>query len=251
MSFGDVASKFKKHASAQEQAKSTEPRVVDFNELYALRARMLGVLIRDARLAAGYTIEEVGAYLSLPAEIILDWEFGRGSPSLPETELLAYFLQVPVSHFWGTDTFAKQQAQRTIDGQEYSVLRDHMIGALIRAGRETKGLTQDALAQQLGVGVELLQAYELGRMPAPMPVLVSLASALQVNLNYFLEGGSRVGEFLETREALKTFAEMPDEMREFIATPANHAYIKLAMILAGMPTESLRSLAEGLLDITL
>jgi transcriptional regulator with XRE-family HTH domain len=251
MTFSDVVSRLKKHTTLQDKTKPAEPKVVDLEELYTLRARMLGVLIRDARLAAGRTVEEVGAHMNLPTETILAWEFGRSAPSLPEIELLAYFLQAPVSHFWGTETFMQQQARRTIDGQEYALLRDRMIGALIRSGREAKGLAPDALARQLGVSPEQLEAYELGKHPAPMTVLVSLASALGVNLSYFLESSSRVGEFLGIKEAISVFEEMPDDMREFITTPANHAYIRLAMILSGMPTESLRQLAEGLLDITL
>jgi transcriptional regulator with XRE-family HTH domain len=251
MSFSDVAAKLKKTGRLDKEKLPPEQKPIDLDELYTLRGRMLGVLIRDARLAMGYTIEEIAAHLNLPDATILAWEFGQAVPSLPQLELVAYLLQVPVSHFWGSETFMEQYGNRQIDSQEYSLLRDRMIGAQIRAGRLAKNLSTEQLAQQLGISTDFLEAYEFGTLPVPMPVLVSIATVLDVNINNFLESSSRVGEFLEIREALKTFEEMPEDVRAFLSSPSNQAYIRLAMVFAQLPTDAMRSLAEGLLDITL
>ncbi|MBI5930291.1 MAG: helix-turn-helix transcriptional regulator [Chloroflexi bacterium] len=251
MSFSDVAAKLKKTGVLDKEKQAAEQKPLDLEELYTLRGRMLGVLIRDARLAMGYTIEEIAAHLNLPDETVLAWEFGQAVPSLPQLELVAYLLQVPVSHFWGSETFMQQYGSRQIDSHEYSILRDRMIGALIRAGREAKNLTPEQLVAKLGIAPEFLQAYEYGTLPVPMTLLVSIASAIDVNVNYFLESTSRIGEFLEIREALKTIEEMPEDIRAFLSSHSNLAYIRLAMVFANLPTDSLRSLAEGMLDITL
>ncbi|MBZ0320144.1 MAG: helix-turn-helix domain-containing protein [Anaerolineae bacterium] len=251
MSFSDVAAKLKKSGALEKEKATLEQKPLDLEELYTLRARMMGVLIRDARLAMGYTIEEIANHLNLPDETILAWEFGQAVPSLPQLELVAFLLQVPVSHFWGSDTFMQQYGSRQIDSHEYSILRDRMIGALIRAGRQAKNISTADLATKLGINAEFLEAYEYGTLPVPMTLLVSIASALEVNVNYFLESSSRVGEFLEIREALKTIEEMPEDIRAFLSSHTNQPYIRLAMIFAKLPADSLRALAESMLDITL
>lgn len=252
MSFDDAAAKLKKLSAKKEQENAAQQqKPVDLNELYTLRSKMLGVLLRDARVAYGYTVENLAAEIGVAPEIVIDWEFGRSVPSLPQLELAAYILQVPVSHFWGTETIQQQQTQRTIDGYEYVMLRDHMIGAIIRSTREANGDSLETVAERIGIDTELLQAYELGNQPIPMTILVSLSSALSVNLDYFLERNGRIGEFFEVQKSMKVFEMMSEEVREFVSSPANQAYIKVAMSLSTMPTEDLRKFAEGLLDITL
>lgn len=251
MSFDDVAAQLKTLKAKQQQAQPTQDTPVDLEEMYAIRARMLGVLIRDARDASGFDVPELATALDVRPQTLQNWEYGRATPSLPQIELLAYVLQVPISHFWGTETFAKQREGRTIDGQEYATVRDRMIGLLIRAARDEKNLTLEDLAARLQIDATTLNAYENGRQPVPMPVMVSLASVLNVNLSYFLDHSGRVGEFLEIQEALEVFARMPDDVREFVSIPANQVYIQVAMALADIPTDNLRKLAESLLDITL
>jgi hypothetical protein len=84
-----------------------------------------------------------------------------------------------------------------------------------------------------------------------MPILTTLAHVCQVNVSYFLEDGSRVGEFLILQEDLKRIMDMPEAMRHFIATPVNQSYVELAMRLAQMSTGELRGIAEAILNITL
>lgn len=253
MGFGNVSARFKQHAGDEDTNKKSkqEQKPVDLPELYALRAKMLGVLVRDARVASGYTVEDVAAELGVAAETVVEWEFGRYSPSLPELELLAYFLKIPISHFWGTETLVQQQSRRTVDGREFMTLRTHMIGAMVRARRESEGIALIDLAAQVGVPAETLYAYELGQLAVPMAVLVSLASFLRVNLEYFLVDSGRVGEYFGVQEGAKVLSGMSPDVRAFVSTPKNEAYIRVAMTLANLPTEDLRKLAEGLLDITL
>ncbi len=249
MSFSDAAAKFKKHAAEQE-AEQPSSIEVDPQEVETLRAHMLGVLIRDAREASGYSIEELAATMSLDANLIMNWEYGRIAPSLPQLEVLAYLLQVPISHFWGNETLLHQKIQRQIDRQEYEKLRDHMIGLLVRQQREEQNMTQETLAQQLNISVTQLAAYEMGDSAIPMTLLVPLSSALHVNLDYFLPDSGRIGQFITMHQLIKVIEALPPDVREFVSVPANQAYIRVAMNLADIPTDSLRTLAEGLLDIT-
>ncbi len=51
-------------------------------------------------------------------------------------------------------------------------------------------------------------------------------------------------------EEIARFYELPQEVREFLANPANLLYINIAMRMSDLSAETLRSLAEGLLEVT-
>src|SRR5690606_16356552 len=97
MNFGNSSNRLEK---ARERA-GTEHQV-DHAEAYRIRGKMIGVLLRDARLDAGRSLDDCARVLQVAPEDIEAWEFGDQVPSLPQLEILAYYLGVPVSHFWST-----------------------------------------------------------------------------------------------------------------------------------------------------
>ncbi len=248
MSFNDLAAKFRQHAAKQADTKAEAPP--NFEELYLVRARILGVLIQDARQAADLDTDTCAQRVGVARETFEAWEMGKAMPSLPQLELLAYAVGLPISHFWGTDLTDTYERQN-IDSGEYVQVRNRLIGAMLRAARENAGLTPDQLARATGISNGHVTAYELGTRPIPSPVLVSLASACRVNMAYFLENGNRVGEFLLLQEDLKAFSALPDTLRQFIAQPINQPYLEIARKLAEMGTSELREIATSILDITL
>jgi transcriptional regulator with XRE-family HTH domain len=248
MSFSDIAARMRKYADDKAE-RETVPR--NFDELYVLRARILGVLLRDARQAAGLSPDECAAQIGINTDTLLEWEFGKQMPSLPQLELLAYALNVPISHFMGTEMLLQQAQRRQINTHEYVALRGRIVGALLRAAREQQNLTPDQLAGDCGVSPAQIASFELGQRPIPLPVLVELAQVCRVNVSYFLEDGNRVGEFLVLQEDLKRFSDLPEPMRRFVASPVNQSYLELAMKLSQMSTQELRSIAEAILNITL
>jgi transcriptional regulator with XRE-family HTH domain len=248
MSFDDIAARLRQHADQKAEKKEAPP---NFEELYLLRARILGVLVRDARQAAGLDPDECAAQVHVTTATLESWELGKVMPSLPQVELLAYTLRVPISHFWGTATLLERDTRQDVDIDEYITLRNHLIGALLRAAREQANLTPEQLAAEAGIPPGNVTAYELGQRPIPTPVLATLASACRVSLSFFLENGNKVGTFLMLQEDLKNFIALSPEVRRFVASPTNQPYIDLAMRLAQMGTSELRGLAEALLEITL
>lgn len=247
MDFKDIASRMKK---AREEREPQE-KVVDYNQSYLIRAKMIGVLLRDARQNAGRTLEHCANLLGVTPEQIEMWEFGDDVPSLPQLELLAYYLDVPVSHFWGNHTLEATRQDHASTQSEYMALRDRLIGVLLRQAREDMGMSLEALSDASGIPVEEIEMYELGDAPMPMHKLTVLANEVRKNLNYFLESSSSLGELLAIREAWKYFSDLPEDIRRFAANPLNVGFIELAMMLSQMPTERLRSMGESLLNITM
>ncbi len=248
MSFGDVSARFKKK---QEEAAPPPPAERNHEEVLALRARILGVLIRDARLAKGVTEVEVASALGVPEGQIRDWELGRGSPSLPQLEVLAYYLDVPVSHFWSTKTISSEQAARQVPQQTYNELRDRVIGAMLTTARKEAKLSQEEVAQATGLTVEQIAAYEFGQQPIPLPELTSLSTAVRKPISYFLEDSNRIGSWLTLKEEYQRFTQLPEEMRAFVIQPVNQAFIDIAMRLSRLQVQELREIGENILNITL
>ena len=249
MTLGDFGARFKQAKAAQ--AASDTPRAYDFAESYRLRARMLGVLIRDARISAARTVEDCARLLSVPVEVFEAWELGDDAPDLPQLELLAYFLEVPVSHFWGQEVLDRDPTSATAVKNEYLSLRHRMIGALLRQAREEVGLSLEQVAEAAGLNPERVELYELGELAIPMSELHVLGSVVRRNMDYFVEMSGYIGELLRIREEWKRFTSLDEDVRRFAANPSNLAFLRIAMMFSEMPTEQLRKVAAGLAEITM
>lgn len=188
--------------------------------------------------------------LRIAPETVAAWEFGDDSPSLPQLELLAYYLDVPISHFWGIETREATDHDVSRSQDDYLALRDRVIGTLVQIAREDAGMTQTALAEAAALPVEAIAAYELGELSLPLPHLSVIASALRKNINYFLENGGHLGDWLALREQWKHFTALPDSVRNFAANPLNIGFIEIAILFSQMPADRLRSVGASFLDIS-
>jgi transcriptional regulator with XRE-family HTH domain len=250
MDFKDASARLKSKKAQAGEGDAIQAKPHDFAESYRLRAKMLGVLLRDARLNAERSIEDCAYLLRVPADEMQAWELGDAVPSLPQIELLAYYLGVPVSHFWGLDTLEAKAGRHVDIQQEYMALRNRMVGALLRQAREDANLSIEQLSDASSIPVERITQYELGEM-LPMHELTVMASAVKKNISYFLESSGHVGEWLAIREEWKHFADLPEDVRRFAANPLNIGFIHIAKLLSDMPTEKLRQVGESVLNITM
>jgi transcriptional regulator with XRE-family HTH domain len=217
-----------------------------------LRAKKLGVMIRDARLASGKSLPECARAVGVDPARFEAYELGENSPSLPEIELLAYFLEIPLEHFWSRVTLTRNdKTGKRFEPVQLVVLRQRMIGVLIRQARLEAGLTIEALAQKAKITPDALQKYEFGEMPLPVPVLELLAGALNRTVRDFHDRFGPVGVWAGQQHSVKGFLEMPMELQSFVSKPINRPYLELAQRLSEMSVDKLRGVAEGLLEITL
>ena len=249
MSFDDIAARLKKARGAQQD--DTEERSFDFAESYRIRAKMVGVLLRDARAGAARTIEDCARLLRVSVDQIERWEAGEEVPSLPQLELLAYYLDVPVSHFWSTQTLKITREGREHIQPEFISIRARMIGALLRQAREEQGISVEQLAEQSGLAKETVTRYELGDDTPPLHQLSVMAGVVNRNIDYFLENSSQIGELLQMREMWKHFSALPEDVRAFAADPTNIGFIHIALMLSQMPADRLRQVGASILDITM
>lgn len=147
---------------------------------HILRGKILGLLLRKRRLAAGYALADCAQYLRQEAGIIEAWEVGNRVPSLPQLELLASFLDFAAE---AENAAALAPAHH----EEFLLLRRRLIGTLLQKARQCKALSIEQLSAKCEIATVVLQDYELGAADIPLSHLIVLTQAVGKDLRYFLD----------------------------------------------------------------
>jgi transcriptional regulator with XRE-family HTH domain len=218
-----------------------------------IRAKKLGALIKDARLATGKSIESCADAIRVSGGRISAFERGEKSPSLPELEMLAFSLDIPLEHFWGQESRSADLDGRVATSrlERLIPIRQRIIGILLKKARTEAGLSLKALAEDAGVSTGRLKSYEAGENPIPLPELEGMASLLNLTIEHFRDKEGVVGKWALEQLAIAQFLELPTDLQDFVTKPINRPYLDIAQRLSGMSVDKLRMVAEGLLDITL
>lgn len=214
-----------------------------------IRTKKIGLLLYDARLSAHKTIEEVSSKTGIAVEQITAFEKGQISPSLPEIEVLAYFYNLPVEHFWGNQIIQKS-ALETDKWKQLLALRRRLIGANIQKFRKEKELSSGTLAEKANLPAERLQQYERGELAVPVPELEIIARAVNKQIDDFYDQQGLIGKWRLEQKEIEKIKSMPDDLRDFVSKPINLPYLELAVRLSELDVNKLRLVAEGLLEIT-
>jgi len=216
-----------------------------------LRSKIIGSMIRDARQHRERSIKDCAETIGIAIETFEAYENGTSSPSLPELEGLAYYLEVPLENFFQGASISAAESQRKMPEMKKLVgLRQRMIGAVLRQARIEADVSLEKLSDYMLVDTALLEEYELGQEPIPLPHLEVLSGALSRSIREFQDKHGPVGVWITEQQAIQDFKTMPPELQEFVSKPINRPYLDLAVRLSEMSVDRLRSVAEGLLEIT-
>jgi len=213
-----------------------------------LRGKILGALLRDARLDAGKSMKKVGELIGVSSATISSYEHGRRLISLPELELLAYHLDVPLQRFIDPSTQDLEE-EAHFDPQVMITLRQRMIAAMLRQRRLELGLSQKQLAAAASMPPSRVSAYERGDRAIPIPDLESLLKVLDQDVSEYLDREGPVGKWHRSQEAFERFRELPEELQEFLSDEEHRSYLRMAQQLSRIPLEDLRAVAEALQDL--
>lgn len=216
-----------------------------------LRSKIIGVLLRDARVAAGKSMKDLGEVIGATGGRISSIERGSNPPSLPELELLAYYLDTPIEHFWSQDTLSDEpHPSESLDIENLVKQRNRTIGATLRMARDEQNLSQKELAKQTGISASRIGRYENGESALPVPELEVLAGALGYEVEEFASKSGTLGQWLSSQKAIEGFLGLPMNLREFVSEKSNIPYLEMARRLSSMSPERLRAVAEGLKEIS-
>jgi transcriptional regulator with XRE-family HTH domain len=220
-------------------------------QLIQLRTRKLGILLYDARTSARRTPQECADAVGIPLEQYLAYEKGEKSPSLPELENLALFLDVSLEHFWGAESLTARRKVENIEQREqFRKIRNRVIGASLRIARTRRNFSTAETSLATSIPEEQLTRYESGEQAVPLPELEVLSTALEAHLEELIDQKGPVGKWRKEKTEIDAFLQLPPELREFLCRPVNQPYLYLAMRLSALSVERLRSIAEALLEIT-
>ena len=219
-------------------------------EAMAIRSKMIGVLLRNARVKAGKSRKDCAAVLGRSPDTISRFEYGRKDITLPQLEVLAYFLGLPITYFWDKDAIPEEEEMdRPVD--DVMVIRRKIIGVLLRQARLDAGKNQKQCAKVLNCSADRISRYERGQTDIPLPELEALADFLDVPITHFLDEQTTPPITGTPRKiSEETLGELPPDVRDFVSNPTNALYVRIAMKLSTLSVDDLRQIAETLLDIT-
>lgn len=217
-----------------------------------IRRKIIGVLLQGARLRAGKSKKECAEAIGVSVATLSSFEAGRRDITLPQLEVLAYFLNVPASNFF------KDQDQSKLVNEEPEIpieqvmeLRHRIVGVLLRKARNEAGKSKKEMARAAKISTRKLTQYESSEKPIPLGELQEMAEFLRLPMAYFLdEGVGRIGAREQLHSQFERFSELPEDVRDFVSHYTNLPYLRVAVRLASMETDRIRGIAEGLLDIT-
>jgi transcriptional regulator with XRE-family HTH domain len=135
--------------------------------------------------------------------------------------------------------------------QHYAGLRDRMIALILRKTRLEQNLTNDEISTRCSLEPNELDQYESGNKPIPLPILELLCSEYQIPMLSLVPQKQEETTVPIENDSSSEFQEsLPDGLSDFVNNPANLPYLELARKLSDLDAAKLRSIAEGLLEIT-
>ena len=217
-----------------------------------IRNKIIGILAKRARLEAGKTQRECAEILGCSPSTFSQYERGRKGLALPEIEALACFLDVPLQSLLdGEYARAQQEEEEPLPLGQIMQIRQRILAVKFRKCREDTGLTQREMATLLGTSAYMISQYESGRRQIPLAELEIAAEQCGRTLDDFIDEESLpLGRAQRERRMVTRLEELSPDVRDFVLKPTNNLYLRIALLLSAMKADSLRQIAETLLDIT-
>ena len=106
-------------------------------------------------------------------------------------------------------------------------MTEEKIAKKIKALRKTRGLTQQQLADALGVQRATISNYEIGRREPSISDLERIGAALGVSLEYFGVGGNEVHDLIARARVVFENDEIPHEEKAKVYKEVMRLYLKM------------------------
>jgi transcriptional regulator with XRE-family HTH domain len=220
-------------------------------EAILTRNKIIGVLLQRARLDARMSVEACARALGSDGALIAKAERGETGLSLPQLESLSYLLGVPLSYFLEAEDLPDATAGvPPVPYQEIMVLRNRIIGVLLRQARQEAGQELEDVAAVLGWTPQQLETVELGESEMSLVELQILADELGMSFESFTAEELLPPTLRSNGSEPKWPDHLSPELLDFVLKPINLPYLRIAMNLSEMPADTLRQIASGLLEIT-
>ncbi len=215
------------------------------------RAEQIGQRLSKLREMKRLRVSEVAPILGITSNRYKAYENGNQNPSLPELEVLASLFNAPISMVISHDEQQEASAMMNeVQAKQFIELRQRIIATRLRKALDDAAIPRSEIASALGITSKELSGYLAGKRPIPLSILEILCRVAAIALRSLFGTHGLVGQQLSQSERVAGFKQLPPELQDFLAQPINRPYVDLANRLSNLPVDQLRSIAEGLLDIT-
>jgi transcriptional regulator with XRE-family HTH domain len=225
---------------------------MDYKLAINILSKKMGVLLRSARTQRGESKKTCGDVIGTTSRMITKYEKGEKSPSLPELEVLAYYLDMPLERFWEDMSPVDQNKMDTLQNLEQRMeLRNLKIGASLKKFRKEAKLSMTDVSERIGLTTYRIKSYENGKFAVPVAELNALLRLYNREIGELVVDTGPIADWAHAKKASAEFVELPKDLQDFILKPVNRPYLEIAQKLSLMSVDKMRDVAEGLLDITL
>lgn len=225
---------------------------MDYKLAISILSKKTGVLLKVARTRRGESKKACGDVIGVSSRMITRYESGEKSPSLPELEVLAFYLDMPLENFWEDTAPDHQDRMKALTDIENRLeLRNLKIGVTLRKYRQEAELSMKEVADKLGITTYRLKSYENGSFPVPVAELNALVRLYDHQLDDLVVSSGPIAAWAHSHKAGSAFVDLPEDLQAFILKPINRPYLEIAVKLSQMSVDQMRDVAERLLDITL
>lgn len=121
---------------------------------------------------------------------------------------------------------------------------DLHVGAKIRIRRKELGISQERLADTLGLTFQQVQKYERGANRVSASKLYEIAGTLQVELGYFFQGLER------SQEGIVSVYDDKESLLEMMTARHGSKLAELFVRLSPSQRLGLLNIAQGIVDMT-
>ncbi len=225
---------------------------MEASQSLAIRNKIIGVLVKRARVEAGRTQKECAQFLNCAPSAFRRYEQGKKGFSLPQLEALALLFDVPVASLWD-DTFTPKEkmTEEPVALEQVMLLRRKMLAVRLRQVRQATGLSMREMGKALDCSPYMVSQYEQGAREIPMSELELAAERCGQTIAEFMDDEAIPLSPAEKRRRIVEHLEaLPPDMQDFVLNPTNTLYLRIAMLASALKADELRKIAETLLDIT-
>jgi len=205
--------------------------------------------IKTARVKSKRSLKSCADELNIHLKRFAAYESGAMIPSLPEIELLAYYLKTPVLNILSEQEDISPFYTSNLTGEKAGSLlhlRHKMIGAKLRQLREEKQISPSQLADQAGFLIEDLESFELGQTPIRLSILLRMLKVLDCSLQDIIDKTSPIGKWHQNAFSLKLFFQLPQNMQSALLHSEDQKYLEFIQKLLCASKNDLDNLTQTL-----
>lgn len=206
--------------------------------------------IKQVRTRKQHAIHQCAMILDISKENYLKFESGEKPLSLPEIELIAIYLGIPLQNLFDEDPVKDDSLLVLQDEVQpiYRNLRQKMIRAKLNAEKAKKGISLEELHQTTNIPLQTLTFYENGDLPIPIHHLMQICDVLSLSMEAFINKEITSDKRVKHQSRRPNWEQEYPESENKNSFSAGEAHSPLEIAISMLPIEDQAAIAKTLLE---